>query len=234
MSKVAYALGAALLAPASLTAQVGYDPAHSPFRPIVARTSLTAIGGYLGGSAGIILIGPSDGWFMGLRYEMRLTGPTDASLTVSRGEFERFIPNPNAPKDSAYTGPVKQSVIFVDAGLQILLTGDKSWNRMAPYIGATLGLGFGSNVPADSSGFKYNTKFISGPVAGLRFYPVGGLTIRLEGRLVFWRLRYPQGFFSNPVRAPTDPPLIDPKVESDTDWTAHPTVLIGLGWAFRL
>jgi hypothetical protein len=234
MSKVAYALGAALLAPASLIAQVGHDPSHSPYRPIVTRTSLSAIGGYLGGSVGRIGIGPADGWLIGLRYEMRLTGPTDASLTISRGQFQRLIPNPNSPTDSAFTGPVKQSVIFVDAGLQVLLTGDKTWNRMAPYVGATLGMGFGSSVPADSSGYKYNAKFITGPLAGIRLHPGGGLTMRVEGRLVFWRLRYPSGFFNNPARAPTDPPLLDPNQVPDTDWTAHPTVLFGLGWAFRI
>jgi len=234
MSKAAWSLAAALLAPATLSAQVGHDPARSPYRPIGARTNLSLVGGYLGGSGGKLGIGPSDGFLVGARYEMRLTGPTDASLTISRGQFDRLIPNPNAPADSQITGPVSQSVIFVDAALQILLTGDKTWNRLAPYLGASLGLGFGSGVPADSSGFRYATKFLTGPLLGVRLYPGGGLTFRVEGRLTFWRLRYPSGFFANPARAPTDPPLLNPDVESDTDWTAHPTVLIGLGWAFRL
>jgi hypothetical protein len=234
MSKAAWSLAAALLAPAPLTAQVGHDPAHSPYRAILARTSLSLMGGYLGGSGGRLGIGPTDGFLAGVRYEMRLTGPTDAALTISRGQFERLVPNPNAPADSQITGPVSQSVIFVDAALQILLTGDKTWNRLAPYLGASLGLGFGSGVAADSTGFRYATKFVTGPLVGLRLYPGGGLTVRVEGRLTFWRLRYPSGFFANPVRAPTDPPLLDPEVEPDTDWTAHPTVLIGLGWAFRL
>jgi hypothetical protein len=234
MSKVAWILGAALLTPAGLAAQVGHDPAHSPYRPIVGRSSLTAMGGYLGGSGGRLGIGPAGGWTMGLRYEMRLTGPTDASLTLSRGQFDRFVPNPNAPADSQLTGPVGQSVIFIEAGLQILLTGDKSWNRIAPYVGASLGLGFGSKVPADSSGYRFNAKFITGPHLGLRIYPGGGLTMRAEGRLVFWRLRYPGNFFTNPARAPTDPPLLDPNTIPDTDWTAHPVALIGLGWSFRL
>jgi hypothetical protein len=234
MSKVAYALATAVLLPASLAAQVGHDPARSPYRAIPHRSSLEGIGGYLGGSGGKLGIGPAGGWVMGLRYEMRLTGPTDASLSLTRGTFDRLVPNPNSPADSQLTGPVNQSVIFVEAGLKILMTGDKTWNRLAPYIGATLGLGFGSGVPADSSGYKYNAKFITGPLAGWRFYPGGGLTMRVEGRLVFWRLRYPSNFFQNPARRPTDPPMLDPNVEPDTDWTAHPIVLVGLGWAFRL
>jgi hypothetical protein len=217
-----------------LSAQVGHDPAHSPFRAITGRTSLSGIGGYVGGSAGRLGIGPTGSWVVGLRYEMRLTGPTDASLTLTRGQFDRLVPDPGAPADSQLTGPVSQSVIFVEGGLQILLSGDKTWNRLAPYVGASLGLGFGSKVPADSSGYRFNAKFLTGPLAGVRLYPGGGLLLRLEGRLAFWRLRYPQTFFAAPARAPDDPSLLDPNQESDTDWTAHPMILLGLGWSFRI
>lgn len=234
MSKVTQLLVTGLMIPGMLAAQVGHDPAHSPYRPITARTGLTVLGGYLGGSSGKLGVGPADGALLGLRYEMRLTGPTDASLGISWGRFDRLIPDPHAPADSQLTGPVRQSVIFVDGGLQILLTGDKTWNRLAPYLGATLGIGFGSGVPADTSGYRFKTKFTTGPLLGIRTYPVGGLTFRVEGRLVFWQLKYPSTFFSAPTRAPDDPSLLDPNVDSDSDWTAHPTVLVGLGLSFRL
>lgn len=234
MSKVAPYLIVALMAPRALAAQVGHDPAHSPYRPITARTGLMVTGGYLGGSSGELGIGPAGGTVAGVRYEMRLTGPTDALLGLSWGRFDRLVPDPAAPADSQLTGPVRQSVLFVDAGLQILLTGDKTWHRLAPYLGATLGLGFGAGVPADSSGYRYRAKFTTGPMLGVRAYPVGGLTFRVEGRLVFWQLKYPSRFFAAPTRAPDDPPLLDPLTESDTDWTAHPVVLVGLGWSFRL
>ncbi|HET7038691.1 MAG TPA: hypothetical protein VFH97_02325, partial [Gemmatimonadales bacterium] len=211
-----------------------HDPEHSPYRGITARTSFSLMGGYLGGSSGKLGIGPAGGWIAGLRYEMRLTGPTDASLTISRGQFDRLVPDPGAPTESQLTGPAGQSVIFVDGGLQILVTGDKTWNRLAPYVGASLGLAWGGNVAADSSGYKFKAKFVTGPMLGLRLYPAAGLVFRAEGRLAFWRLKYPSSFFTPPARAPSDPPLLDPLVESDTDWTAHPVVTIGLGWAFRI
>jgi hypothetical protein len=234
MSKVFSLFAAALLAPPLLTAQVGHDPEHSPYRGITARTSLNLLGGYLGGSSGKLGIGPAGGWLAGIRYEMRLTGPTDASLSVARGQFDRLVPDPGAPSESQITGLATESVIFVDAGLQILVTGDKTWNRVAPYLGATLGLAWGGDVPADSSEYRFKAKFVTGPLLGVRFYPGAGLLFRVEGRLAFWRLRYPSSFFTAPVRAPTDPPLLDPQVESDTEWTAHPVVTIGLGWAFRI
>jgi hypothetical protein len=135
MSKAVRLVALALLVPLGLEAQVGHDPARSPVRAISARTSLSLVGGYLAGSGGKLGIGPADGWIAGLRYEMRLTGPTNASLTLARGQFDRMVPDPAAPADSQRTGPVRQTVIFVEGGLKILLTGDKTWNRLAPYLG---------------------------------------------------------------------------------------------------
>jgi hypothetical protein len=37
----------------------------------------------------------------------------------------------------------------------------------------------------------------------------------------------------DPARAPNDPPILDPLVNSESEWTSHPTLLIGLGYAFR-
>jgi hypothetical protein len=223
----------ALVVPGALTAQVGHDPAHSPYRPITTRSSLMVTAGYLSGSGGKLGIGPSDGPLFGLRYELRLTGPTDAHVGVAWSRLQRLIADPSAPTDEQISGPVKQSVIFADAGLSILLTGDKTWNRLAPYFGASLGLAFGSSVPSDSSGFRFNAKFVTGPHVGIRFYPASGLTFRAEGRLLFWQLKYPSPFFSNPSRAPTDPPILDPLTNSDKEWTTHPTIMIALGYAFR-
>jgi hypothetical protein len=234
MSKAVALFIVATSLPAPLLAQVGHDPARSPYQPIRSRTSLLVIGGYLAGSSGILGIGPADAFLGGLRYEMRLTGPTDASLAVSYGNFERLVPDPRAPADSQITGPVNQSVVFVDAGLQILLTGDKTWKGLAPYLGATLGMGFGSGVPQDTSGYRFRAKFTTGPMLGLRVYPASGLTLRLEGRMVFWQLKYPTTFFLSPERAPTDAPLLDQQDDSDSEWTAHPTLSLGLGWSFRL
>jgi hypothetical protein len=236
MSKVARALALWLLLafPPALVGQVGYDPSHSPYRPITARMSLMAAGSYVWGSSGKVGVGPADGLGGGLRYEMRLTGPADAFAGVSWNRLQRLVADPAAPADSQLSGPADQNVWFVDAGLAILLAGDKTWRRLAPYVGANLGLAFGEGAPGDSSGYEFSTKFVTGPLAGVRLYLSDAVSFRVEGRLQFWKLSYPDSFFLPPERAPDDPPLLDPLVTSDTEWTSHPSLFVGLAYSFRL
>jgi hypothetical protein len=222
---------AALGLPAAAAAQVGYPPEHSPYRPILLRTSVSALGGYVAGSSGIVGVGPAGGYLGGLRYEMRLTGPTDGSLSVTWGKLKRMVPHPMADSAGQLTGPVRQSVLFVTGGLSILLAGDKTWNGLAPYLGGTIGVGFGGGLPADSSGFLFRAKLITGPHVGLRVYPHGSMVLRVEGQLLFWQLKYPSSFFTGPDGGT---PILDPNSVGTSEWTAHPSLLIGLGFGLRL
>jgi hypothetical protein len=231
MSKVVRALALCILVSPPLAAQVGHDPERSPYHPILLRTSISAMGHYIAGSSGKLGVGPSDGPGVGLRYDMRLTGPTDVFASVAWSGLERMVVDTAAAAaDDPISGPVNQSVLFAEAGILILLTGDKTWNRLAPYLGANLGLAFGASVPQDSSGYSFKTKFVSGPLLGLQFYAAGSVFLRVEGRLQFWRLKYPSSYFLAPGDGDS---VLDPTVDSESEWTTHPTLLVGLGYAFR-
>jgi len=230
MSKVARALALCFFAGTPVAAQVGYDPAHSPYRPLVARTSFSAVGSYIWGSSGKLGVGPSDGPGGGVRFEMRLTGPTDAFATVSWSNLQRMVADPEAPPDSQISGPVDQGVLFAETGLVILLTGDKTWHRLAPYLGANVGLAFGSGVPQDSSGYGFSAKFVSGPLLGMRLYASDAIFVRVEGRLQFWKLKYPPSYF---VGTDDSDPLLSPILNSESEWTTHPTLIVGVGYSFR-
>ncbi|HEX9631806.1 MAG TPA: hypothetical protein VGA02_05010 [Gemmatimonadales bacterium] len=233
MSKVGFVLALALLSTTPLAAQVGHDPARSPYRPILARTSIGAVGSSIWGSSGTIGVGPTDGLGGGLRFEMRLTGPTDVFASATWSRLQRLVADPKAPADSQFSGPVHMGVLVAETGLLVLLAGDKTWNGLAPYVGANLGLGFGAGVLQDTSGYSFSAKFVSGPLLGARFYLGQSAYLRVEGRLQFWKLSYPTSYFLAPERAPDDPPVLDPVVMSDSEWTSHPTLVIGLGYAFR-
>ena len=70
-------------------------------------------------------------------------------------------------------GPIDNDVVLADVGLQLSLTGGKSFHGLQPYVGGTLGLAFGSTIVADTSGYQFGTKFTYGPEAGMRWYPPG-------------------------------------------------------------
>jgi hypothetical protein len=233
MSKASFAFALTLLVSTPLAAQVGHDPARSPYRPIASRMSVGAVGNYIWGSSGKVGVGPADGPGGGLRFEMRLTGPTDVFVSVTWSRLQRLVADPQAPADSQVSGPVHMGLLLGETGLVILLAGDKTWNGLAPYLGANVGLGFGGAVPQDTSGYGFSTKFVSGPLLGARLYLGGSTYVRVEGRLQFWKLSYPPSYFLQPARAPTDPSLLDPTVDSDSEWTSHATLVIGLGYAFR-
>ena len=73
---------AALWGPTLALAQVGHSPSGSPFRDIRKGHTLTAIGGYFGGSGGQFNIGPHKGAVFGGRYDIRtrLTGTSVAVI----------------------------------------------------------------------------------------------------------------------------------------------------------
>jgi hypothetical protein len=125
---------------------------------------------------------------------------------------------------------VNQGVLFAETGLIILLTGDKTWHRLAPYLGANLGLAFGSGVPQDSSGYGFSAKFVSGPMLGMRLYASDAVFVRVEGRLQFWKLKYPPSYF---VGTDESDPLLNPLLNSESEWTTHPTLMVGVGYSFR-
>ena len=123
-------------------------------------------------------------------------------------------------------------MIIVDGGVVLRLTGRKTWNRLVPYFGGSLGVIIGTGVPADTlSGFSFGTHFQVGPQLGFKWFPARRLSFRAEGRVQFWRLSYPASFLATPENAPTEPPVLDPAINTNTDWTAHATLSFTLAYA---
>ena len=217
----------------TLTAQVGYPPEKSPYRDILNGQGFSLYGGYIGGSRGLLGIGPAGGPIGGVRYELSIGGPTDVVIGAGYGVLKRMIVDPNADTLSRTIGPVNQPMVTVDVGLNVLLTGHKTWHGLAPYLGANMGIAFGGKVAADSSGYNFNTKFLVGPQVGVRWYPSQTFTVRLEGRDVFWQIKYPSSFFATPSRAPTQPSVLSTTTDPSAEWIQHPSVLLSIGIAFR-
>jgi len=95
-------LAAALLGPcaaAPLASQVGHPPEHSPYHDITKNMSLTALYGDVGGNGGILGIGPHNGSYYGLRYDIRLGGVMQFGLAAGYASLERLIVDANDPKN---------------------------------------------------------------------------------------------------------------------------------------
>lgn len=215
--------------PASrLAAQVGYDPGHSPYRDAPPATGPVFFAGYLGGTRGNVPVGISDGNTWGVRYNFAF-GSTSISLGAAYGQTTRRIVNPFVGLKNNTSGLINCDVVLVDATLQMALTGPKTWHGLAPYIGASLGVASGSDLKSDTSGYSFGTKFTFAPVLGAKYYIGRRVSLTTDFRAVFWRLGYPSQF--------KEPNTVDggrilSQTAATNDWTVHPWISLGLGWAF--
>lgn len=207
--------------PLVLTAQVGHDPGHSPYRDVRQGATVRLFTGYFGGTRGRVPVGPSNGPTGGVRLEYSVGSLLSLTVGAAYAQTDAFFfdPNDSIPQKK---GPINNDLILVDWGLQASLTGGKTWHNFQPYVGATLGLVFGSAIGADTSGYVFGTKFTYGPEAGLRWYPTRRLTVAAGYRLVLYKLNYPFSYRPKLIS------LTDPLSES----TTHPWATFGIGWNF--
>src|SRR6267378_8234716 len=178
-----------------VSAQVGHEPGQSPYRDVRRGAVGVITFGYLGGSRGSVGVGLSDGKTGGIRYEA-LFGAIGASLGLAYGQTNRFVVNPQDSLSSPNrkTGPFPNDVVLVDAGLQLVLTGRKTWRGFAPYVGGALGMAISGTSSSDPSGYRFGSKLTVAPNAGLRWYPARRLSVRGDFRLVLWKLNYPVSY----------------------------------------
>lgn len=220
-----------LLTTGTLSAQVGHDPARSPYRTLRYGQFVSFNAAYLNGDGGQIGVAPHKGATFGLRYDFLGANTLTLGLAASYGSLDRLIVDKYKPAaTTGTTGPVKQSVTLVEGIFQFNVTGGKSWHGIAPFVGAGLGLVFGGSTPIDTSGFKFRTKFAFTPGIGARLFLSDRLFLRLEARNIFWQLSYPQEYRRPPSADPLKPPAI---TGSGKEWTATGWYTVGLSYAFH-
>lgn len=208
---------------ASLTAtparaQVGHDPAGSPYREIRRSTFLVFSGGEFFGAGGTLGVGPHGGRVFGLRMSFLANRTIQLNGGGFYGLLERNVYDPTDPPGQRITGPVDNNVFWVDGAIHFNLTGGKTWRRLAPYGGAAIGLAFSENLSDDPAGFKMGTKFYLAPVLGVRLFLADRVALQLENRFNFWQIKY-SGAFSQ-------------ELISSSEWSVSPWVNLGLAWAF--
>ena len=215
-----------------LSAQVGHDPATSPFHDIPLHPAPVLFVGHLGADRGRAGAGTSNALTFGVRYEIPAGHSMQFQFTTAYLQGDRFVLDPRADSTSAArrTGPVNSNLALAEVGVQLRLTGGKTWHGFAPYVGTALGIMFDVNSPGDTtnSGYHFGTKFSLALATGIRWYPARRLMINGDLRAHLWRLKYPLSFH-NPA---PDGSTIVPLSGALTDWTLHPWVSLGVGWTF--
>ncbi|HVX87861.1 MAG TPA: hypothetical protein VG940_02955 [Gemmatimonadales bacterium] len=223
-------------APQRLSAQVGVAPGHSPYRDIIRGNGWTVTAGQVYGDGGPLKLSPNSGRSLGLRYDIRLSGLLQGYASLGYLATERRMLNPDDSVVHRFSGAVDQTVWTPEIGLQINLTGPKTWHHLAPYAAIGLGAAVGEGVAQDTTAFEFGTKLLFTPAAGVRVFLGERVHLRVEGMYYYWKMKYPNSWLSEPAAQPSEPdaPTTAPVKNNNEldDWIPTPSLRVGFGFAF--
>ena len=133
------------------------------------------------------------------------------------------------------TGPVEQTVSFAEVNLQFNLTGGKSWHRLAPFVGAAVGLTFPSGTPAGHQRVQVRPEdSTSRPTSGTRIFLTDRLHLRARGPGDVLEAQVPDRLPEEPAHEPGTPDNSNAVITDGRgrEWTATPWLQVGLGYSF--
>ena len=253
----------ALLLPCGLTGQQEPDPPvrerpeiDSPFRWIERGFRVGPYLGWWSADRGTLEFGPGSTAAFGGRFRARVSSPLSIEGGLGIGSSDRFVIDPRLESGPAAVDTVDSVWGRVEAGVQVALTGARTWNSLQPYglLGGGLIVGLDEEDSAaleppddggDGDGFDGDGE-VEDPVADLRYdvgtspffqvglgvewKPAGRLGIGLEVRDQLVRLTAPDGFFDPEILERIQE--LDVEAPQEVEWTHHIELSVGLWYYF--
>jgi len=221
-------LTAALLIGVSpLAAQVGTQPDKSPYQDFTYRQDLTVWAGYFGGNVGEANIGPKSSPIFGVRYGLHVGGPAEFSVRVGRAFSSRNVLDPTKIGAARDLGTESDPLWIADVGINLALTGQKSFHRIVPIFGFGVGVA-SSGAAKDVGGYSFGTGFAIHGGGGLKFVSHGPWGARVDVTDYFWQLSYPGAYFL----APTGGTAVLSSSQVQNEWRQNPVVTFGVSYIF--
>lgn len=222
-------LAAALLClgAAPLAAQVGSAPDKSPYQDFNYHQDFSLWGGYFGGNTGEAGIGPQSSSIFGVRYGLHIGGPASFAFRIGRASSIRKVLDPTKIGVARDLGEVSDPIWIADAGINLALTGQKSYHHFIPEVGFGGGVATSRNAP-DVGGYRFGTGFAIHGTAGLKFVTHGPWGARLDVTDYFWQLSYPGAYFL----APTGGTAVLSSSQVQNEWTQNAVLSFGITYIF--
>lgn len=213
-----------LVGPTSLSAQVGHLPQESPFRDVPYRQELTTYSGWYNGAEGSAGVGPQAGPIVGLRYEIRIGGPAFFSVHGGHAFSQRDVIDPLNPPATRHQGTKDVSLLLLDAGITLNLTGQKSWHGLVPFT--RFGAGVAANVGSrdDPGNFEIGTPFALVLGTGVRWASGGRWQLRFDVSDHLFRLTYPASYSSIPQGGGA------PVLDKNSEWKHNGVFSVGASY----
>jgi hypothetical protein len=216
----------ALFVASPLLAQVGHDPAASPYRDLDYRQEFTPYYGYSRAKVDDAGITPQSAAIAGLRYELYLAGPVSLTSDFSTMFSDRTVLDPTKPRAQRVVGTESTPVYGLDLGFALGLTGRKSWHSLVPQVRAGVGV-VRSQAADDTTGYKFGTPFAITFGAGLKFVTGGRLQFRADIGERLFKQKNPEAYYrttSDNTAVLTDTPR--------SYWTNHSVLTLGASFLF--
>lgn len=211
-------------------AQVGHNPARSPYVDLEQAQELTLIVGAFHGHRDPVNVGPQSGAIYGLHYEWRAGGPAYLTGEVARIESDRSVLNPfRAAGRGRELGNTSQPLYTADVGLGIGLTGGKSWHHIVPELAGGVGLISDFRTSADTGGYKFGTRFALNWGGGVRVVPGGRWQVRFDVKNRLYTIGYPEAFYVPPTGGGA---AVVPTSQSKSFWLNNPAFTLGISRLF--
>lgn len=204
----------------------------SPYEFIETTHEVEGFVGQVLENRGQLDMGPGGGTMFGARYAIQLSGAFALEGHAFLVPTDRNVYEPTLDEEAnlVLLGNASSLVGGLDGRIRFTLTGDRTWNRLAPYLSA--GGGAATDLSARSAledDLAENERFTFGPSflgvlgGGTRWLPAESISFRLEAAMNLWRLGTPQQFRaleSDEIRIP------------EREWTNVGAVELGVSWRF--
>lgn len=229
MTRALAAILCLVLPIASARAQVGYDPARSPYRDVDYRQEFTAFAGWLfvrHDPAGVV---PRSAPIEGIHYEWRAGGPAFLTGEVARASSNRSVIDPTRPLATRLVGERMDPLYAADVGLALALSGAKSYHHLVPLVKGGIGLVSDFRSKPDTGGFTFGTRFALTWGAAVRWVPGGSWELRGDLTNRLYTVGYPPSYYTQPTGGGA------PVLSSDiarSRWTNNPALTLGIAYLF--
>jgi hypothetical protein len=221
------------LVPSVLSAQVGHDPARSPFRDITTHQGLSIGIGRFAGNRTVAGVGARPGLMVGVRFDTRLSGPADLAASIWRIGSSRRVVDPTRDTTSRYGEPQDVTLLAADLGIMLNLTGAKTWRGLAPYVGIAAGVVSPTRGVTDASGYQLGGNFSLVPTLGTRVFVGRRFALRLEARDYYHRYEWPLDFYRTFTDANgNDLPPVLAADTPDRQWAHNFALSLGFTYVF--
>ena len=187
-------IAGALIAPDIVHAQVGYIPEESPYRDYQTGQNLTLSAGRLSVKRDPAGVAPKSSLLVAARYDVGIGGPASFYVRYSAAPSERSVLLPTNPRATREINVLKSTTHIADLGIDLALTGKKSWHHLVPSLLG--GVGIASNYAAvDTGNYRFGTRFAFTYGAGLRYIAHSGFALRVDVTNYTWKYQYPDRYF---------------------------------------